>query len=55
MEVIPAVDLMDGKVVRLVRGDPKLSKSYENLGDPISVAKMWEGEGANLILSLIHI
>ena len=49
MDVIPAVDLMGGKVVRLVRGDPKLATSYEHLGDPVSVAKRWEGEGAHFI------
>jgi phosphoribosylformimino-5-aminoimidazole carboxamide ribotide isomerase len=46
VDIIPAVDLMDGKVVRLVRGDPKLTTSYERLGDPVSVAKKWEAEGA---------
>ncbi|MEM2130469.1 MAG: 1-(5-phosphoribosyl)-5-[(5-phosphoribosylamino)methylideneamino]imidazole-4-carboxamide isomerase [Candidatus Bathyarchaeia archaeon] len=49
MDVIPAVDLMNGKVVRLVRGDPKLVTSYEHLGDPVSVAKKWEKEGASFV------
>lgn len=49
MEVIPAIDLMEGKVVRLLRGDPKLLKSYERLGDPVAVAKRWEAEGAKII------
>ncbi len=49
MDVIPAVDLMGGKVVRLVRGDPKLATSYERLGDPVSVAKKWEAEGARFV------
>jgi len=49
MEVIPAVDIMKGKVVRLVRGDPRHASSYEHLGDPISLARRWESEGARLI------
>jgi len=49
VDVIPAVDLMGGKVVRLVRGDPELATSYERLGDPVSVAKRWEAEGAGFV------
>ena len=49
MEVIPAVDLMKGKVVRLLRGDPKFVSSYEHLGDPVTLAKRWETEGADTI------
>jgi phosphoribosylformimino-5-aminoimidazole carboxamide ribotide isomerase len=49
VDVIPAVDLMGGKVVRLVRGDPKLATSYGHLGDPVSIAKRWEAEGARFI------
>ena len=49
MDVIPAVDLMGGKVVRLVRGNPELATSYERLGDPVSVAKKWEAEGAGFV------
>lgn len=37
MRIIPAIDLMDGKVVRLVRGDPKNKIIYSN--DPTSIAK----------------
>ena len=49
MEVIPAVDIMRGKVVRLVRGDPRRVSSYEHLGDPVSLARRWESEGARFI------
>ena len=49
MEVIPAVDLKDGQVVRLIRGDPRLSKSYSFLGSPLSVAKIWINYGAKMI------
>jgi len=49
MQIIPAIDLMDGKVVRLVRGDPGTVKAYEHFGDPVTVAKKWESEGADAI------
>jgi phosphoribosylformimino-5-aminoimidazole carboxamide ribotide isomerase len=49
MKVIPAVDIMKGKVVRLLRGDPKHSESYEHLGDPVTLARRWEAEGAQII------
>jgi len=49
MEIIPAVDLMDGRVVRLVRGDPGTLKAYEHFGDPVAVARKWEREGADAI------
>ena len=42
MEVIPAVDLMKGMVVRLEKGDPKTLKAYQSLGDPLQIAKIWE-------------
>jgi len=49
MEVIPAVDIMKGKVVRLLRGDSKLMSSYDHLGDPVHLAMRWEAEGARFI------
>jgi len=45
MKVIPAIDLMDGKVVRLVKGDPKNKTVYSD--DPIETAKKWENAGAD--------
>jgi phosphoribosylformimino-5-aminoimidazole carboxamide ribotide isomerase len=47
MKIIPAIDLMEGKVVRLYKGDPKQKKIYSE--DPISIAKKWENAGADLI------
>jgi phosphoribosylformimino-5-aminoimidazole carboxamide ribotide isomerase len=47
VKIIPAIDLMDGKVVRLVKGDPKNKTIYSN--DPISIAKKWESSGADRI------
>jgi phosphoribosylformimino-5-aminoimidazole carboxamide ribotide isomerase len=49
VEVIPAIDLMEGEVVRLLRGDPKARSTYEHLGNPVTVAKKWESEGARII------
>ncbi len=49
MDVIPAIDIMGGNVVRLEKGDPKIAKSYEHLGDPVSLAKKWEADGAQII------
>ena len=47
MKVIPAIDLMDGKVVRLVKGDPKNKTVYSN--DPVETAKKWEISGADIL------
>jgi len=47
LKVFPAVDIMDGKVVRLFRGRPETAKAYTSLGDPVAVAKKWEEEGAD--------
>ncbi len=49
MELIPAVDIKDGQVVRLTRGDPSQLKSYSLLGSPLSVARIWINEGAKTI------
>jgi len=46
LQVIPAIDLMNGKTVRLSRGDPKTAKIYEQYGSPIETAKKWRREGA---------
>lgn len=47
MIVIPAIDILGGKVTRLTRGDFKFEKSYE--GTPLEFAKRWEAEGAEII------
>ena len=49
MQIIPAIDLMDGKVVRLVRGQPDTMKAYGHFGNAVTVAKKWESEGADAI------
>ena len=47
MLIIPAIDLYKGKVVRLIRGDPSLSKAYSD--NPVEVAKKWQSQGAKLL------
>lgn len=49
MKIIPAVDLMNGKVVRLFQGNPQKAKAYDYLGEPVTVAKKWEEEGADAL------
>ena len=44
--IIPAIDLIDGKVVRLVQG--RLNKKIYSK-DPVKTAKHWERQGAELI------
>ena len=47
MKIIPAIDIMYGNVVRLVKGDPKQKTVYSK--DPINVAKKWENNGADIL------
>ena len=47
MKIIPAIDLMDGKVVRLYKGDPNQKTVYSD--NPIEFAKKWEKQGADMI------
>ena len=47
MKIIPAIDLMDGQVVRLYKGDPKQKTVYSD--DPDSVAKKWQKAGADML------
>ena len=44
MEVIPAIDLIDGRCVRLVQGDYSRQTVYSD--DPVEVALRWESLGA---------
>lgn len=48
MIVIPAIDLMDGKVVRLRKGKQHDSTSYDNL-TPLETALEWQRQGARII------
>ncbi len=47
MKVIPAIDLLEGRVVRLREGKRDTARIYSQ--DPIAVALRWESEGADLI------
>jgi len=47
MRVIPAVDIMGGKVVRLVRGDPSQSTIYSD--SPLDAVRKWQVQGARLV------
>ena len=47
MQLIPAIDLMNGQIVRLTRGEAKTAKTYEKqFGTPLEAAKRWRDEGA---------
>ncbi|MGD9015108.1 MAG: 1-(5-phosphoribosyl)-5-[(5-phosphoribosylamino)methylideneamino]imidazole-4-carboxamide isomerase [Candidatus Omnitrophota bacterium] len=47
MLIIPAIDLKDGKVVRLIQGRFNQKKVYS--ADPISTARHWEKQGARYL------
>jgi phosphoribosylformimino-5-aminoimidazole carboxamide ribotide isomerase len=47
VEVIPAVDVLDGRVVRLVRGEFSRATVYDQ--DPVKVAARWMSRGAALV------
>lgn len=49
IEIIPAIDLMDGKCVRLTQGDFARRRTYAD--DPVEVAKAFEDAG----LTRLHI
>ncbi|ASC70887.1 1-(5-phosphoribosyl)-5-[(5-phosphoribosylamino)methylideneamino] imidazole-4-carboxamide isomerase [Halomicronema hongdechloris C2206] len=44
MDVIPAIDLLDGRCVRLYQGDYDRSQVFNE--DPVAVAKQWVEQGA---------
>ncbi len=47
MKIIPAIDIMNGQVVRLYKGDPKQKTVYSS--NPIEIAKKWEENGADML------
>jgi phosphoribosylformimino-5-aminoimidazole carboxamide ribotide isomerase len=49
LQLIPAVDLMNGKIVRLTHGDPETAKVYNQFGGPLETAKKWQADGAGKI------
>ncbi len=46
-QIIPAVDILNGKCVRLKQGRYNAETVYAN--DPVEMAKKWQDEGANRI------
>jgi len=44
MDVIPAIDLLEGRCVRLFQGDYEQSQVFND--NPVEVAKQWAAEGA---------
>ena len=44
MLIIPAIDIRNGRVVRLTQGDPNREVVYAE--DPVTVARAWEARGA---------
>ncbi|MGB5632546.1 MAG: 1-(5-phosphoribosyl)-5-[(5-phosphoribosylamino)methylideneamino]imidazole-4-carboxamide isomerase [Waterburya sp.] len=44
MEVIPAIDLLDGKCVRLYQGDYNQASIFSD--NPVEIARQWAAEGA---------
>lgn len=47
MLIIPAIDLREGKCVRLTEGRPDRETVYSN--DPVAMACLWEEEGARCL------
>jgi len=47
MKIIPAIDLMDGKVVRLYKGNPSKKTIYSD--DSLDIAKKWQSAGADML------
>jgi len=47
MQIIPAIDIIDKRVVRLERGEFEKKKTYEER--PLLTARRWKEEGAKLI------
>ena len=47
MKIIPAIDLMEGNVVRLTKGDPEKKTIYSD--NPVQIAKIWEDNGADML------
>jgi len=47
MRIIPAIDIIDGKCVRLTKGDYSTKKIYNE--DPLEVAKSFEGNGIQFL------
>lgn len=47
MKILAAIDIMNGDVVRLTKGDQSTKKVYSK--DPVQVAKKWANDGADML------
>lgn len=47
MIIIPAIDIKNGKCVRLTQGDFEREKVYSD--NPVAIAKQWEAQGAPML------
>lgn len=47
MKIIPAIDILEGKVVRLLKGVYQYKKEYSD--DPVAIAKHWQDQGATYL------
>jgi len=47
LKIIPSIDIFKGKVVRLVKGDPKNITIYSD--NPVEIAEKWKIQGAEMI------
>jgi phosphoribosylformimino-5-aminoimidazole carboxamide ribotide isomerase len=47
MKVLAAIDIINGEVVRLTKGDQATKKVYSK--DPVDIAKKWEKDGADML------
>ncbi len=49
MRIFPAIDIMSGRVVRLISGDERNLLEYPQLRDPLKVAELWVSKGASFL------
>ena len=47
LQIIPAVDVLDGAVVRLLKGDYNEVTAYGS--DPVATARSWQASGAGIV------
>ncbi|MDZ7723360.1 MAG: HisA/HisF-related TIM barrel protein [candidate division KSB1 bacterium] len=47
MQILPAIDLLGGKCVRLKQGAEKTAKVYNE--DPVQQARLWEEQGGEVL------
>lgn len=47
MQIIPAIDIRNGKCIRLIQGDVRDETVYSK--EPVEVAKLWQVKGAKII------